>query len=58
MENSFIFVACKIIFKDIKNGIHNKKLQTNNSYTKFQTNIFVFGCTMAENPGKGDDVTS
>ena len=32
-------------------------LHTNKSQTKFQSNIFIFGCTMVKNPGKGDGVT-
>ena len=39
------------------NGRYVVKLHTNNTHTKFQNNIFVFGCAMVEKPGKGDDVT-
>ena len=28
-----------------------------NKCTKFQANIFIFGCAMAQKPGEGDDVT-
>ena len=44
------------------------EIHTNNTHTKFQGNIFVFGCAMAKKTGKGfsrsfffnkgDDVTS
>ena len=30
---------------------------TNNRCTKFQANIFIFGCAVAKRPGKGGDVT-
>ena len=40
-----------------KNGIYVIELCVINRCTKFQTNIFIFGCAMAQKPGKGDDVT-
>ena len=45
-------------FIDIqKNGIYVIELCVTNRCTKFQANIFIFGCAMAQKPGKGDDVT-
>ena len=32
-------------------------LHRNNAHTKFQSNIFVFGCAMSKKTGKDDDVT-
>ena len=40
-----------------KTGIYVMEIHTNNKHTKFQSNLFVFGCAMAKKPGKGDDVT-
>ena len=37
-------------------GIHVIKIHTNNMHTKFQSNIFVFGCAMAKKR-KSDDIT-
>ena len=45
-------------FEDIpKTGIYSIELYTNYQCTKFQANIFISGCAMAQKPGKGDDVT-
>ena len=45
-------------FIDIqKNGIYVIELCVTNRCTKFQVNIFIFGCVMTQKPGKGDDVT-
>ena len=45
-------------FIDIqKTGIYVIELCVTNRCTKFQANIFIFGCAMAQKPGKGDDVT-
>ena len=41
----------------LKNGMYVVKQHTNNSYTKFQSDPFLFGCAMVKKPGKGDDVT-
>ena len=41
----------------MKNGIHVIEKHTNNMQTKFQSNIFGFGCVMTQKLGKGDDVT-
>ena len=32
-----------------KTGIHVVKLHTSNTHTKFQNNIFIFGCAMVKN---------
>ena len=40
-----------------KNGIYSAELYTNYQCTKFQANVFISGCAMAQKPGKGDDVT-
>ena len=40
-----------------KTGIYVIDIHTNNRPTKFQSNIFVFGCAMAKKPGRDDDVT-
>ena len=32
-------------------------MHTNNTHTQFQSNMFVFGCTITRKPGKGDDAT-
>ena len=40
-----------------KTGMYVIERRTNNTHTKFQRNILVFGCAMAKTPGKGDDVT-
>ena len=40
-----------------KTGIHVIELCVTNRCTKFQANIFIFGCAMAQKPGEGDDVT-
>ena len=41
-----------------KNGIYVIEVHTKNMQTKFQSNIFVFGCAMAKKKtGKGDAVT-
>ena len=48
----------KIIFEDIQNtGIYSIQLYSNNQCTKFQANIFIFGCAMTQKPGEDDDVT-
>ena len=39
-----------------KNRIHIIELSANSRCTKFQANIFIFGCAMAQKPGKGNDV--
>ena len=45
-------------FIDIqKTGIYVIELCVTNSCTKFQANILIFGCAIAQKPGKGDDVT-
>ena len=36
---------------------HVVKIHTNNTHAKFQSITFVFGCAVAQKPGKGDDVT-
>ena len=40
-----------------KTGIYVVKLHTNNTHTKFQSNILTFGCAMVRKPGRGPDVT-
>ena len=35
-------------FQVIKNRIHLIEIHTNNTHAKFQSNIFVFDCTMAK----------
>ena len=40
-----------------KTGICSIELYANCQCTKFQVNIFISGCAMAQRPGKGDDVT-
>ena len=37
-----------------KNGIHSIELHSNNQCAEFQANIFIFGCTMAQKPSKGE----
>ena len=45
-------------FIDIqKTRIYVIELRITNSCIKFQANIFLFGCAMAQKPGKCDDVT-
>ena len=45
-------------FIDIqKTGIYVIELCVTNRFTKFQANIFIFGCAMAQKLGEGDDVT-
>ena len=44
-------------FIDIQKRIHVIELCVTNRCTKFQANIFIFGCAMAQKPGEGDDVT-
>ena len=39
-----------------KNGIYVIELCVTNSCTKFQANIFIFGCEMAQKPIDGNDV--
>ena len=44
-------------FLDIwKTGIFVIELSVTNSCTKFQANIFIFGCEMAQKPIDGNDV--
>ena len=45
------------ILEDIKNEIYSMKLYSNKQCTRFQANIFILGCAMAQKSGKGDDVT-
>ena len=46
------------VFGAIKTGIYVVKLHTNNTHTRFQSNIFTFGCAMVKkNIPKGDNVT-
>ena len=40
-----------------KTELHVVKVHTNNTHTKFQGNIFIFGFAMVKKPGKGDDVS-
>ena len=44
-------------YKYSKTGVSVIDLCITNSCTKFQANIFTFGCAMAQKPGKGDDLT-
>ena len=41
----------------LKIVLHIIELYSNNQCTKFQANIFIFGCAMAQKPCKGDDTT-
>ena len=45
------------MLKILKTGMYLIEPCANNSCTKFQANIFIFGCTMAQRPGEGNDVT-
>ena len=45
------------LFEHIKNGLYSIELYSNNQCTTFEANIFIFGCAMAQQPSKGDDVT-
>ena len=62
-QNSKFLFFKKIIayksrsFQVIKNGLYVIEIHTNNMHTKCKSNIIVFGCAMAKNPGEGDDVT-
>ena len=40
-----------------KNAIYGVKLHANNTHTKLQIHIVIFGCAVVKNPGKADDVT-
>ena len=40
-----------------KTGIYSIELYTNYQCTKFEANIFISGCAMAQKTGKGDGVT-
>ena len=40
-----------------KTVLYVVNLDTSNTQTKFPGNIFIFGCAMIKNPGKGNDVT-
>ena len=44
-------------FIDIKNGIYIIEICVTNRCTKFQPNIFIFGCAMTQKLDEGDDVT-
>ena len=44
-------------FGVIKNGIYAVNLQKNSTRSRFQNNIFTFGCAMVKKTGKGDDAT-
>ena len=64
MQKLKILIFQKIIAYKIRNfqviqniGIYVIGIHASNTHTKFQRNIFVFDCAMAEKPGKGDDVT-
>ena len=39
-----------------KNGMYVVNLLTNNTYTKFEGNIFIFGYAIVKKAGRGDDV--
>ena len=50
--------SCKTFFWIYpKIGICSLELYSNSQCTKFQANIFIFGRAMAQQPGKGADVT-
>ena len=50
--------AQKIIFyRYPKNGIYIIELCATSMCTKFQANIFIFGCAIAQKPSNGNDIT-
>ena len=53
----FFTNKCLPKIKKNKTGIYVVNLLTSNIHAKFQSNIIIFGCAMAKNPDKGDDVT-
>ena len=52
-----MLIKTKVLELSKKTGICVVNLHKNNIHTKFQINIFIFGYAMAQEPGKGDDVT-
>ena len=52
-----MLIKSEIIKLSKKSGIYVIEIHTNNTHTKLQSNIFVFGCAIAKQPGKSDDVT-
>ena len=43
-----MLIKTKILVLSKKNGIYVVKLHTANTYTKFQSNILIFGCAMVK----------
>ena len=53
----WVFDPEKQFFYRYKNGIYILELCATSMCTKFQANIFIFGCAMAQKPSDGNDVT-